>query len=95
MKSMQPKDPDAVLDYTFDWGPYLASNSDAIASHDVAIDDPPDNSLVIEDFLRDGAVVTVWLSGGTLDQTYIVRCRVTTTGGRTDDRSFSLYIAQQ
>lgn len=92
---MPPKDPDAILDYTFDWSGWLATHSDAIQIYSVAPEDPPDASLVIDSHVRSGGVVTVWLRGGTLGQTYTVRCRVVTTGGRTDDRSFSLIIAQQ
>jgi hypothetical protein len=36
--------------------------------------------------------VTVWLSGGTVDTDYTVTCRITTTQGRTDDRSIRIMV---
>ena len=35
---------------------------------------------------------TVWLSGGIAGQAYTVTNRITTSGGRTDERSFTIQI---
>jgi len=82
------KDPDAVLDYSWDWTLWLADISDSIASHSIII--PVgltcDSSSVVGDF------VVAWISGGTLATSYQVVCRVVTTGGRTDDRSIYVKI---
>lgn len=91
MDSFPKKDPDSVLDYTFDWTSWLAEKSDTIASYAVAVDEG--DGLAIDSHSRSGGVVTVWLSGGTEGTTYLVRCRVVTTGGRTEDHSRLLTIA--
>ncbi len=95
MRTMPKKDPNALLDYTWDWGPWLAKVGDAIASYEVAIDVAPDSSLVVDSHARDAGVVTAWLRGGTVGQVYVVRCRITTNAGRTDDRSFMVEIASR
>lgn len=95
MRAMPDKDPNATLDYTFDWTAWLAAVSDAIVSYSVAIDSPPDAVLTKDSDSRSGNVITAWLSGGTVGQTYTVRCRINTTGGRIDDRSFSLTISER
>lgn len=75
------KDPDAVLDYGFDWSAWL-SEGEAITSSSVTVE----GDLVVESKTESGGVVTVWLSGGAVgDQR--VACRITTNQGRTDERT--------
>lgn len=38
---------------------------------------------------------TVWLSGGELGKSHTTTCRITTTAGRIDDRSFQIDIRQR
>jgi len=38
---------------------------------------------------------TVWLSGGTAGQSYIVTNRITTAAGRTEDRSFTIRVEER
>lgn len=85
------KDPDAVLDYAIDWTSWLVSG-DAISTATWAIDDAPDAVLVIDSSSIVAGVPTVWLSGGTAGETYRVRCRVTTTDSRTDDRTMHVVV---
>lgn len=101
--SMGFKDPDAVLDYAFLWQDWLeltevivshvitASSGLTVNSHEV------NTSLVTLDSVgqKIGSVVTVWLSGGTSDTKYTVSCRVTTSFGRTDERSFQLTVKER
>jgi hypothetical protein len=75
------KDPDALLDYSFDWSPWL--DSDTISTSTWIV--PAGLTIVNEG--RNVAVTYVWLSAGTVGARYTVTNRVTTTGGRTDDRS--------
>lgn len=84
------KDDDADLDYTFKWGEWLAG--DTIVSHVMSITTPAGAaSLVTSDGLA-GDNVVVWLDGGTIGYEYTVSCKITTNGGRTDERSFKLFI---
>lgn len=85
------KDPDAVLDYTFDWGPWLAPIVDTI----VAVTWLPDAGLTVGSSSFTATTATAFVSGGTADTTMNLTCRITTAGGRTDDRSISLKIVNR
>jgi hypothetical protein len=39
--------------------------------------------------------VTVWLSGGTLGESYTVNCRITTNQGRTDERTIGIRLTDR
>lgn len=84
------KDPNATLDYTVNWAPWLP-DGDAIDS--VAWEVPAGLTLVSSSNTTTKA--TAFLSGGELGERYRVVCRVTTTGGRIDDRTVQLRIAQR
>lgn len=84
-----PKDPDDVLDYTINWAKFL--DQDTIATS---------TFTVVSGITKDGesnttTSSTVWLSGGTIGQTYQISCRITTVGGRTKDQSFYIKVEQQ
>lgn len=82
------KDPDALLDYSFDLAPYLKPLNDTIESAIFIIDD----ALVEESTSVAATTAVVWLSGGTPGETHRVTCRFVTAGGRRDDRSIFLKI---
>lgn len=85
------KDPAARLPFTVDWTAWLANEGDTAASATWIVP----TGLVQESSpapsLADGKA-TVWLSGGTAGTEYLVTCRLTTTGGRLDDRSFRVSV---
>lgn len=93
------KDPDAVLDYKFDWraltngvagavGDWLGAG-ETISTSSVAVS--PAGLVVDSSTLTDSATsVTVWLSSGTAGADYVVTCRITTSLGRTDERSITI-----
>jgi hypothetical protein len=83
------KDPHAVLDYTIDWTRWLAG--DHIASSEWLV---PAGLTKVGDS-RTGSSATVWLSGGTAGQMYTVTNRITTTGGRPEDRSFTIRVEER
>lgn len=85
------KDPDSVLDYTFDWEDWLALIVDTLASHSVEVETGIvcDSSSIVAD------TVIAWISSGTVGTTYRVTCRVVTTSGRTDDRSIFIKIKER
>jgi hypothetical protein len=92
------KDPDATLDYSFDWTAWLALNpGDAIADAEFIVDP----SLTVVNQSNDGNTATVWLSGGTAPtgapNKLRVTCRITTTNtpSRIDDRSIFLKIVER
>jgi hypothetical protein len=89
------KDVEAQLKYTFDWSQWLEGN-DTVASvaYTVAARRNDPTPVVIEDSGIVNDVKTyVELSGGQLDKVYIVTCKVTTTAGVVDRRSFKLQVA--
>lgn len=90
------KDPAAVLDYTFVWDAYLAPIADTIQSVQFLLDPP----LVLERQAFDLTRATAWISGGAVPvspapNSFRVTCRITTTGGRVDDRSIFLKIVER
>jgi hypothetical protein len=96
------KDPDATLDYGFNWnapspqGPYLEPG-DTITNSTWTLEDPPDNALVIGATSIDDTthtVTIVWLSAGTIGNVYKLANHITTAAGRTDERSLSIEIKE-
>lgn len=83
-------DPNAVLDYRVDWTQWLDSGETITAATWIVPDGLTSSS---ESF--DSVSATVWLAGGTVGQTYTVTNRVTTTAGRTDDRSFRVRVVNR
>jgi hypothetical protein len=81
------KDPDAVLDYTYDWTRWLQAG-ETISSHSIIV---PTGITLGSSATGDG-LVTAWLSGGVNGTIYMVTCRITTNQGRTDDRSIWLSV---
>lgn len=82
------KDPDATLDWIFDWNDWLAE-SETISDAEFILD-PGISIDPVKGFGNTTKTATVWLTGGTEGQVYRVTCRVTTSEGRIDDRSFTL-----
>lgn len=87
MKPEFEKDPDALLDYCWDWSGWL-SEGDAIVTAEVIA---PEGLTVNTPAISDGKVVA-WISGGVEGRHYPVTCRVTTSAGRIDDRSILLVV---
>ena len=88
--SFDAKDPDSTLDYVWDWHCWIGDDELASASFVVE----PDNGLSIVSTSIDPETsrALVWLTGGTVEQNYLVTCRITTSGGRTDDRTVFIRV---
>lgn len=85
-----PKDPDAVLDYVYDWAPWLAAE-ETIDERVVTVTGS-DGELAIDTTSATDDAVTVWLSGGTHGVKYRVACLIITSAGRTDERTFTVSV---
>ncbi|MCC6362215.1 MAG: hypothetical protein IT165_01755 [Bryobacterales bacterium] len=83
------KDPNAVLDYSIDWTRWL--DGDTIATSEWIV---PSGLTKVTDS-RTTKTATVWLSGGVASQSYTLTNRITTTGGRTEDRSFIVKVEER
>lgn len=88
-RSKQPKDPNAVLDYTFDWQRWLQSG-ETISTVTVT-----GTNVTIDSNSETGGVVTVWLSGGTAGTEATVAVKIATSDSRTDERSLALPVAER
>ena len=84
------RDPDSVLDYSVDWSALLGDGETLVSASWLV---PAGLTLVSESLAS--PVATVWLSGGTVGQVYRVTSRVVTSGGRQDDRSFTLVVMER
>ena len=88
------KDPDAVLDWRFNWSQWL-EDAETITSHEILVEDDSEApvSVVSSDHVE-GAVV-VFLSGGTARNTAEVTCRISTDQNRTDDRTIRIRVRER
>jgi len=80
------KDPSAILDYSIDWSLWLDGDTIQTSSWTVP------QGLTKASETNNSTTATVWLSGGTVDQTYTVTNRITTANGRTDERSILIKV---
>lgn len=84
------KDPQATLDYVFDWGPWLTNDTITNSQWTVpsgltneAADTPSESTT------------RIFLSGGAEGENYTVTNRITTNAGRTDERSIEIRVRQR
>lgn len=98
MASRFLKDPQAVLDYKFDWAALTNGNgsSDWLASGETIASrtiTAATGITVDSSSLTDtNTSVTVWLSGGTAGQEYTVTCKIVTSAARTDERTIMIQV---
>ena len=92
MPSSFIKDPDAILDYKFDWSEWLEAG-EVIASHTMTVD----AGLTNVSSSNDDDSATIWLSGGTAGGSYNVVCRITsnTLPARVEDRTMRILVVQR
>ena len=81
------KDPDEVLDFTFDWTNQLASGATISTSTW-----SPETGITAADQGVSGLKTTVRLSGGSDGTDYIVTNRITDNGAQTLERSFHVKV---
>lgn len=86
------KDPQATLDYRFDWSRWLQAG-DIIVDHEVQVD--AGLTKVSSSVDPDGDGVTFWVSGGTAGVSYGVVCHIETTGGRVDERTMDILVEER
>lgn len=97
------KDPDARLDFGFDYNdPAAVDDKGKVVGPWLAEGETIDTStwlvpagLTSDDDSHTTTTTTVWLLGGTAGSTYTVTNRITTSSGRIDDRSFLVKITDR
>lgn len=91
MSSSYKKDPDATLDYSFNWLPWLTAADDTITG----VEWVSDEALTVESSSNTTTRAVAFVSGGTEGETLRLTCRITTAGGRIDDRTILLKIVHR
>ena len=89
MPSSFLKDPSAILDYQNDWSDWLGTDTIATSTWTV-----PTGLTKVSD-TNTTTTATIWLSGGTAGMSYTAVNRITTAGGRTEDRSLSFTVVER
>lgn len=92
------KDPDAELDFLFDWAGLTNGNwfndwlqvGEVINSYTLTV--PAGINQVLDQLNAAQNGVIVWLSGGTPCESYDVECEVVTNYGRTDERTMRIKV---
>ena len=100
------KDPEAVLDYSFDWSNWLDSTSTPKETISTQTVTAPTGLTLDTSSITDGtndagtsmtdSVVQAWISGGTAGaDPYRVECLITTSANRTDERSIWITVRER
>lgn len=84
------KDPTDTLDYSMDWNVFLPT-TDAITASDWS----QPSGITVESHRFTARTTHIWISGGTVGETYIFSNRITTSEGRIVERSMALLIAER
>jgi hypothetical protein len=79
------KDPNAVLDYRFDWVEWL--NGDTISVSTISA-----VNGTIASQSNTTSTATAWISGGVAGQVITVTSHITTAAGRQEDRTVRLKV---
>lgn len=87
-------DPDARLDYPWNWGPWLAFTGDEVDEFTV---DSTASEVVIDAVTVQGAIVIPWVRivDGVLNVKYPLRYHIKTLGGREEDRTRLLKLKEK
>jgi hypothetical protein len=99
------KDPDAVLDYKWDWAAltngsgtsdWLAA-AETIATLTITVTPATVSPLTVDSSSRTDAntSVTVWLSSGLAGTEYDVACEIVTSAARTDERTMKIKVEER
>jgi hypothetical protein len=89
LNPLSPKDPNAVLDYEIDWSKWLPMGDTILTSEWLVAD-----GIDMDSETNTNTTTTIWLSGGTAGQRYSLTNRITTTGGRTQDRTIVIRVKE-
>jgi hypothetical protein len=84
------KDPSDTLDYSMDWSLFLPE-TDGIVASEWSV--PSGITMVRETFTA--MTSHIWLSGGTVDVTYILNNKITTSEGRVVERAIAILVVER
>jgi len=83
------KDPNAVLDYGFDWTAWL--DGDTISASSWAVS----TGITKDSDSKTTTTTTIWLSGGTNGRNYEATNSIQTAAGRKTDRTMLIKVREQ
>ena len=101
MSSFFTKDPNAVLDYVFDWAASTngTGSSDWLATAETistkTITSTTGITVDSSSITDSNTSVTVWLSGGTAGVNYEIACKIVTSASRTDERTITIMVRER
>lgn len=84
------KDPDAELDYGFDWTNWLQT-TETLSSSDWTVPD----GLTFVKKEKTTTETKVWVKGGTPRKKYILTNKIETNEGRVDNRSLKISVIER
>jgi hypothetical protein len=87
-KSQFYKDPAAILDYVVDWTAWLGTDTISQSTWTVQ------SGITQVTATNTTKLATIWVSGGAAGTTYTLTNRITTVGGRTDERSITITVGE-
>jgi hypothetical protein len=88
------KDPDARLDYFWDWTDWLGP-AELITNHSFSIVPILGVELDTSSVSTDGKKVVAWLIGGEENTAVDVTCHIITNEGREDDRTMNIWVKER
>ncbi len=83
------KDPNEVLDYVRTWTEFLAGDTITTSTWTA------ETGITVSSSSNTTTTATVWLSGGTAGNRYLVTNRIVTTAGRTAEFSLPITVAHR
>jgi len=87
------KDPEAVLDYEFNWLPWLGT--DTITNSSWAITPSGSGGILGSSESNTTTTARVFVEGGDVGDEYTLTNTIVTTGSRTDERSIKIRIQER
>jgi hypothetical protein len=93
--STYQKDSADILDYAYDFGPYLTALGDTIVSATVTATTGITLAPTGHPTTNTTTTVIAWLAGGTLGEKYAVTFHIVTAAGRELDRTIRIHIVER
>jgi len=90
MPIVYKKDPQAVLDFGFNWSLWLATGETITASTWTV-----ETGLTEDSDAKNDTQTTVWLSGGTAGNIYKAVNKIVTSASRTDERTLEIRVVDR
>ncbi len=87
-------DPDARLDYAWDWSDWL-QDGETIDSHSIVEDPLLGVNVETSAPSLDNKKIVAWVSGGEVNTAVSLTCHIVSSANREDDRTIDLWVAER